>query len=107
MTTEALAAALQAVGCEPACGDCGADISYHAECGEGNGSLVWEVSTDALTAALAAAGLSIVSTEELEGLRRDLDAEMAGTEDWADFYYVEVPIPLARRLRAALEGAKP
>jgi hypothetical protein len=107
MTTEALAAALQAVGCEPACGDCGADISYHAECGEGNGSLVWEVSTDALTAALSAAGLSIVSTEELEGLRAvESEARVLSLATRGDHARWFRGSDLAG-LRAALEGAKP
>lgn len=53
----ALAQALEAVGCEASCGDCGAAIAYHAECDEGDGLLTWDVPAAALAATPAMAAL--------------------------------------------------
>jgi hypothetical protein len=44
----ALAQALEAAGCVPSCAGCGAEITYHADCDEGDGTLVWEADAAAI-----------------------------------------------------------
>lgn len=45
--------------------------------------------------------------DEVGELREALEGELAGTAEWADHYTVEIPITLARRLRAALATTQP
>jgi hypothetical protein len=105
MTTEALAAALQ---------DAYDKFDDHKKRHPGHQGTCQDDWPNADTlahgaaAALSAAGLSIVSTEELEGLRRHLtDACDAWVAEFGPPDYPRAAPTWFRDARAALEGAKP
>ena len=54
LDVERLARAIEASGPDwPSCAGCGAEITYHAECDEGDSTLVWEPDAAAIAAAYA------------------------------------------------------
>jgi hypothetical protein len=102
----ALAEALEAAGCVPSCAGCGAEIAYHADCDEGDGTLVWEVDAAAILAALPPDWCGHIGVEEAiaQGQNRiaALDARIVDLNGEVLALMAEIA-----RLRKIEEAARP
>jgi hypothetical protein len=93
----ALAEALQAAGCVPSCAGCGAEITYHADCPEADGTLVWETDAAAILAALPP-DWWVEQDAEIANLRKIEEAARALVSTYGPYYEGDA----AEALRAAL-----